>query len=474
MSTLNPLVLRKFKKSHDKDSANFLNSITGGVPLHKFPTEVNKILDYITEYTSLSAESDPLREECELTHEDFLADEPNPSFSISSYSALEPSPELGTSEEGEIRPPKFHSRFEDDPSRTHKYTSNLINAQVGEEHSPVHADQSQNSLTEPSLRPTVPPSPPDPHNEAPLEEALKEEWSNREKCFSKAIWISSPFMITPCSIRGITVEAQINPIMEVNILAWHLAYTLLGNVTLRLSDKLLQSCPLGYILECQGGARDVPLVIDKIEVNLDFHIFDILDFDLLLCFLLEKLHASQESLDEKLRKTTSATVSCLENSMVKHFPEPNLLKEMMHESPFISSDPILFEIARFATSEENDPEEILYFCEDERSSSLSSEFEPFPASPKKVVLDHDRDSTMISHDESLQIENPWATECYAALTMESIEKDSIYEHVSFILVIPQKPCSFNTSPELGTHCAQSTHTRTTTALRSSLAKPLEG
>ena len=60
MSTLSPLVLWKFKKSLDEDSANYLNSITGGVPLHKFPAEVNKILDYITEYTSLSAESEPL------------------------------------------------------------------------------------------------------------------------------------------------------------------------------------------------------------------------------------------------------------------------------------------------------------------------------------------------------------------------------------------------------------------------------
>jgi len=86
-----------------------------------------------------------------------------------------------------------------------------------------------------------------------------------------------------------------------------------------------------------------------------------------------------------------------------------------------------------------------------------SEFEPLPSGPEKVVLDHDRDSTMISHDESLDMKNQRATECYEALTLESIEKDSIYEHGSFILVIPQKPCSFNTSPESGTHCAQSTH-----------------
>ena len=88
MSTLNPLVLWKFKKSLDKESTDYLNSITRGVPLHKFLAEVNKILYYITEYTSLSAESDPLQEECELTHEDYLAAEPNPSFPISSDSAV--------------------------------------------------------------------------------------------------------------------------------------------------------------------------------------------------------------------------------------------------------------------------------------------------------------------------------------------------------------------------------------------------
>jgi len=109
----------------------------------------------------------------------------------------------------------------------------------------------------------------------------------------------------------------------------------------------------------------VPLTLDKIEVHLDFHIFDILDFDLLLGSPFEKLLASQGSLDKKLRKTTSATVSCLENFMAKHFPKPNLFKEMLHESPFISSESILFEVPKSATSEENNSEEILHFCEDE-------------------------------------------------------------------------------------------------------------
>ena len=108
----------------------------------------------------------------------------------------------------------------------------------------------------------------------------------------------------------------------------------------------------------------MPLIVDKIKVNIDFHNFDILDFDLLLGSPFEKLLTSQGSLDKKLRKTDSATVSCLENSMAKHFPESNPLKEMMHESPFVPSESILSEVAKSAASKENNSEEILRFCED--------------------------------------------------------------------------------------------------------------
>ena len=171
----------------------------------------------------------------------------------------------------------------------HRNTSNLIDAHSRKEPSSIHTDQSRDLLTEPSLRPTVPPSPPDPHNEAPLEEAMNEDWSDGEKCFYEEIWISSPSMITPYSIRGTSIDAHINPIMEVNVLPWHLAYTLLGNVTLRPSDTLLESGPSGHILKCRGVVSTVSLIVDKIEVNLDFHIFDILDFDLHLGSPFEKL-----------------------------------------------------------------------------------------------------------------------------------------------------------------------------------------
>ena len=80
---------------------------------------------------------------------------------------------------------------------------------------------------------------------------------------------------------------------------------------------------------------------------------------------------------------------------------------------------------------------------------------------------------MISHDESLDMKNLRATECYEAPTLEFIEKASIYEHGSFILVIPQKH-ALSIPLQSQARIVPRAHTRTITALRSSLAKPLEG
>jgi hypothetical protein len=179
--------------------------------------------------------------------------------------------------------------------------------------------------------------------------------------------------------------------MEVNIMPWHLAYTLLGNVPLKSSDKLLRSCPSRHILECWGVASAVLLIIDRINVNLDFHIFDILDSDLLLGYPLEKLlDASQGSLDEKPRLTASAiTTSCLENLMAKPLPKKNPLEKMMHVSPSVSFETVLFEVEKSITLEEYGSEETFHLCEDERSSSPSIECELLSAGPKYVVLNHD-------------------------------------------------------------------------------------
>ena len=66
----------------------------------------------------------------------------------------------------------------------------------------------------------------------------------------------------------------------------------------------------------------------------------------------------------------------------------------------------------------------------------------------------DRDTTMIFHDEPLEMENQWAMEFFEAPTLESDEKDSTNEHGTIIFEIP---CSFNSTLESGMLSAPCTH-----------------
>src|SRR6185312_926056 len=239
------------------------------------------------------------------------------------------------------------------------------------------------------------------------------------------IRISPTSATIACSMKGKIIEALHDPATEVCILPEYLLDTLVGNKPLTPTDMYFKS-PSGLYFECRGIARDVPITIDKIEVHLDFYIYDILNFDLLLGLPLENLLASHGSLDEKVRKTGSATATPhLDNLLAKPLLEQNPLKEMMHTSPFISSEPVLLGVLE--SSEEYDSEDSLDFCEDERSSSPLIEFEPLPAGLEYVVLDLNRESTSSFHDESLEMEKSWAKELCEAPTLEFEEKDSSNE-----------------------------------------------
>jgi hypothetical protein len=97
-----------------------------------------------------------------------------------------------------------------------------------------------------------------------------------------------------CSLRGIVVEALHNPTVETNIISELLMETLLGKIPLVSTNKLFKS-PLGLIFECCGIARAVPIILNETEVFIDFHIFAILEFDLLIGYPLEKLFQEKTS-----------------------------------------------------------------------------------------------------------------------------------------------------------------------------------
>jgi len=73
-----------------------------------------------------------------------------------------------------------------------------------------------------------------PHEVAFPKVEPSKEWLTKVKRFSEAIWILSPSMAMPCSLRGTVIEALYNPTVGTSIMSEYLAKNLLDNMPLVL------------------------------------------------------------------------------------------------------------------------------------------------------------------------------------------------------------------------------------------------
>jgi hypothetical protein len=127
------------------------------------------------------------------------------------------------------------------------------------------------------------------------------------------------------------------------------------------------------------------VIMDKIKVFIDFHIYAILEFDILIGYPLENLikeKPSYRSLSKEFRKTASATH--LEIPMVEHHPNNELFEEVKFISPFVLLE---------------------FSCEMEHSSPPSLKPKSCLSSHPSIVLDSDRDSTLVLHNISFESKN---------------------------------------------------------------------
>ena len=86
------------------------------------------------------------------------------------------------------------------------------------------------------------------------------------------------------------------------------------------TNKLFKS-PSGLIFEYCGVARAMLVIINETKVIIDFHVFAILEFDLLIGYLLDKLFQAKYShgtLSVEFGKAVSATH--LQIPMAEHIP----------------------------------------------------------------------------------------------------------------------------------------------------------
>jgi hypothetical protein len=104
---------------------------------------------------------------------------------------------------------------------------------------------------------------------------------NGTKTFFQSNLDSLTFHDHALFFKGNYCRSLYNPTIRTSIISKFLAKNLLGNMPLVLTNKLCKS-PSGLIFECCGIARVVPIEIDKNEAHIDFHIFAILEFELLI------------------------------------------------------------------------------------------------------------------------------------------------------------------------------------------------
>jgi hypothetical protein len=114
---------------------------------------------------------------------------------------------------------------------------------------------------------------------------------------SEPLQIITLSLTIQCFIQGTFGKALYNPTVGANIMAAYYVFTHLEH-SLVPTKKTLRKA-LGSILEGVGVIQDVHLRHDDLEVALDFHIFDVYGFDVLIGHPFEKLFLEapdQESL----------------------------------------------------------------------------------------------------------------------------------------------------------------------------------
>jgi hypothetical protein len=195
-------------------------------------------------------------------------------------------------------------------------------------------------------RPPVPVTPLDPLNKEIFRESIKEltaiistEWVEEAKLSCEEIQIYIPSSIIQCQISRTMTNILYNPIVGVNLMSASFASTYLGDEPLTPTNKTFRIAPRSRF-KGLGILHNISLCHNNVEVILDFHVFDIQDFNILIGHPLEKLFIETPSsgdLDVKLgRDTFSIPITRDKTSVAATLPYHELRKEVMLVSSFES------------------------------------------------------------------------------------------------------------------------------------------
>jgi hypothetical protein len=117
---------------------------------------------------------------------------------------------------------------------------------------------------------------------------MSDEWLEESELSPEVIRLDSHSTIIYCQINQDSFDALYNSIVGVNIMSSIFAYDLLKDMPLAPTTKFHKNL-LGHIIPSLGILCALPILVNGTKVHLNFYIFDIMEFNLLIGQPIERL-----------------------------------------------------------------------------------------------------------------------------------------------------------------------------------------
>jgi len=110
---------------------------------------------------------------------------------------------------------------------------------------------------------------------------LGDDWLIESEKSSQLIRFNSPSFIIKLQVDSHPFEALYNPVVGVNIMSYTFAKEFLKDMPLIPTNKLLKSCS-GHIIPSLGVLSELSIIINDFRILLNFYIFDVWDFNVMI------------------------------------------------------------------------------------------------------------------------------------------------------------------------------------------------
>ena len=258
-------------------------------------------------------------------------------------------------------------------------------------------------------RPPVPRDPVIPPDKASLQEVVKgvtavmnSEWIHEGEISLEAIRLQTPLYTLPCFIQGTAVSAHYSPTVGANIMSVSFALSHLSDKPLLPTSRSLKSGPCST-MEGIEILHDVPVWYDKTELALDFHIFEVQDFDILIGHPVEKMFqniSSLRMLDITLGgKDISLPILRSKDAMTEPTPHEEIVDEVEAILPVDTHESSLENDAKLFTEEEDDQDETIELPTHEQPPRQPIELKPLPSRLRYAFLNDNSETPVIISDK---------------------------------------------------------------------------